>query len=355
MGLSDASSSAISPCPARPPRGPWAIGLADPRRLAPGARGFPLTAESGSPSEGAGGVAAAFPEWRCLRLVRRGGAGVVYEAVERATGRRLAVKVLGNGPVSATMAARFEREIRAVQTLEHPGIVRALGAGCRRGIWYLAMEFLEGVDAGVAAEAQPRGQMEAASACELIRQAAQALAHAHERGLVHRDVKPGNLMLAVSAGAAPAVQVLDFGLASFAHSEGTGGELTLTGEFLGTVDYVAPEQIEDPRTVGPRTDIYGLGATLYRLLAGAPPHAGGGGGATTLYSKLVRIARDPAPPLAAQRAGLPRGLAEVVDRMVAQNPAARFASAFGVADALAPFARGGRLAPLLGGAIPRPA
>jgi len=354
MGLSDVFSSATIPCPARLPRVSWAFGLAEPRWWAPGAGALPSTAESDSPSGGAEGVAAAFPEWRFQRLVRRGGAGVVYEVAERATGRRLAVKVLGNGPVSATVAARFEREIRAVQTLDHPGIVRALGAGCRRGIWYLAMELLEGVDVGVAAQAQARGQMEAAAACELIRQAAQALAHAHERGLVHRDVKPGNLMLAASAGAAPAVRVLDFGLASFAHSEGTGGELTLTGEFLGTVDYVAPEQIEDPRGVDPRTDIYGLGATLYRLLAGAPPHAGGGG-ATTLYFKLVRIARDPVPPLAAQRAGLPRGLAAVVDRMVAQNPAARFASAPAVAAALAPFARGDRLAPLLGGAIPPPA
>jgi len=131
------------------------------------------------------------------------------------------------------------------------------------------MELVDGAD--LSTLARTLGPLPPADACELIRQAALAIQHAHDRNLIHRDVKPSNLMLTTAPDGSSLVKVLDFGLAQLAQNENTGGELTLSGELLGTVDYIAPEQIENPRTVDARADVYGLGATLYRLLSGQAP------------------------------------------------------------------------------------
>ncbi len=290
-------------------------------------------------------LAEMFPEFQFEGVISRGGFGTVYRAEHRQMKRRVAVKILSSVLTrNVSAVARFEREIAAIGTLDHPGIVRAFDAGQRGGVWFLAMEMVEGAD--LSTLSRTLGPLPPAEACELIRQAALALQHAHERELIHRDVKPSNLMLTIGPDGAPLVKVLDFGLAQLAHNENAGGELTLSGELLGTVDYIAPEQISNPHTVDARADVYGLGATLYRLLSGQAPHQATDA-TSSLYAKLLRITQEACPSIAVGCPELAPALVAVVDRMVARDPAQRFATARDVAVALAPFAEASQLPALL--------
>lgn len=281
-------------------------------------------------------LARLFPEYRFIGRLGRGGGGTVYRAEHRQLRRQVAIKILSNTLTRSVAAvARFEREIEAVGKLDDSRIVRAFDGGQREGIWFLAMELVEGPDFG--ALSRTVGPLPISDACELVRQAALALQHAHERKLIHRDVKPSNLMLMDGIHGTPLVKVLDFGLAQLMHDESAGGGLTLSGELLGTVDYVAPEQIVNPRMVDERVDIYGLGATLYRLLSGqAPHHASESTG--SLYERLIKISHQQCPGIGTLRPDLPSELAGIVDKMVARDPFMRFATAAEVADALKPFA-----------------
>lgn len=288
-------------------------------------------------------LAAQFPEFRFLGLIGRGGFGAVYRAEHRRLRRLVALKLLSETLTrSVGVVTRFEREIAAVGRLDHPGIVRAFDAGEHDGQWFIAMELVDGVNLGdIAREV---GKLDIPDACELIRQAAEALHYAHGLGLVHRDVKPGNLMLAWREAGPPLVKVLDFGLARM--MDGGGGELTVSGEFLGTVEYIAPELVRSHREVDRRVDVYGLGATLYRLLAGVPPHDSGGAG-ESLFSKLVRIGAEPPKPAASHRPELPVELATLMDRLVSSRPEDRPATAGEVAVLLKRFSTGADLAALL--------
>lgn len=288
-----------------------------------------------------------FPEFRFLEKIGRGGFGTVYRAEHRRLHRPAAVKLLAESLTCPEGAiARFEREMAAVGKLDHPGIVRAFDAGERDGQWFLAMEFVEGADLGAVCGAL--GQLPVAEACEIARQTALALQCAHEQGLVHRDVKPGNLMLGRSKDGV-SVKVLDFGLATMTSME--GGELTFSGEFLGTVDYIAPELVENPRGADLHSDLYGLGATLCRLLTGEVPHPRADQHGT-LFQRLMQVARNPVPSLSSRRADLPEGLATLVDRLLSRDPELRGASAGAVAAALEPFCQGADLAALLEQARP---
>lgn len=290
-------------------------------------------------------LAQLFPEYKIEGRLGGGGGGAVYRAEHRRLKRRVAIKTLSAALTRSSSAiARFEREIEAVGQLDDPRIVRAFDGGNREGVWFLAMELVEGADFGTISRAL--GPLPATDACELIRQAALALQHAHERRLIHRDVKPSNLMLTTLPDGSPLVKVLDFGLAQLTRGETAGGDLTVSGELLGTVDYVAPEQITNPRTVDARADVYGLGATLYRLLSGRAPHQASGA-TESLYAKLTRISHQSCPAVAQVRSDLPGKLAAVVDRMVELDPARRFASAAEVVEALAPFAAGNSVASIL--------
>lgn len=290
-------------------------------------------------------LARLFPEYRFEGRLGRGGGGTIYRAEHRQLRRRVAIKILSTALTRSLAAiARFEREIEAVGKLDHPGIVRAFDGGQREGVWFLAMELVEGRD--FSALSRLFGPLLPADACELVRQAALALQHAHERHLIHRDVKPSNLMVTVGLDGLPLVKVLDFGLAQLKRYESKSGELTVSGELLGTVDYVAPEQIVNPRLVDERADVYGLGATLYRLLAGHAPHNDSESSAS-LYAKLIRISHEPCPSISTCRPDLSRELVALVDRLVALDPAHRFASSAEVATALAPFAQGNRVPDLL--------
>src|SRR5262249_25915335 len=159
-------------------------------------------------------------------------------------------------------------------------------------------------------------------ACAMIRQAALGLQHAHDHGLIHRDIKPSNLMLTLAGE----VKVLDLGLAKFLEAEGAPlGESTPSGRVIGTLDYVAPESVDRPHGVDNRADLYSLGCTLYKLLAGHAPFS------DPVYDSPIKKAlahtREPVPPIGELRPGIPEELASLVHRLLAKEPAERFSSA----------------------------
>jgi hypothetical protein len=262
--------------------------------------------------------------------------GVVYRAWHTRLKRAVAVKVLPAERLdNPGCVARFHREMEAVGKLDHPNLVRATDAGEDKGVHFLVMELVEGTDAGKLVRG---GALAVADACEVVRQAALGLQHAHEHGLVHRDIKPSNLMV-TPAGQ---VKVLDMGLALLRGGADAGGELTASGHWMGTLDYMAPEQCQDAHRVDTRADVYSLGCTLYRLLTGEPPF--GGPPYDTPYRKMEAHAHQPPPPLLGRLPGAPAGLAGVLARMLAKDPAGRFAVPAEAAAALAPFAAGSDLA-----------
>jgi hypothetical protein len=265
--------------------------------------------------------------------------GAVFKARHAELGKVVALKVLPAGRMDEARVARFKNEIRAIGRLDHPNIVAAHDAGELGGVHFLVMDFVEGQDLALVLER--RGRLSVPEACEVVRQAALGLQHAFERGLVHRDVKPSNLMLARGGR----VQLLDLGLArSFA--EGNADTLTAQGMLLGTADYLAPEQWERAHAADTRADIYSLGCTFYHLLAGRPPFVGGQ--YETVPQKMRAHLDTPPPPIGRLCPQVPAGLAAVLDRMLAKGPADRFQSPAEVAEALRPFTTGADLAGLLG-------
>jgi len=286
---------------------------------------------------------AAHPRYRLGALLGRGGMGTVYRAEHTLMERSVAVKVIAPRLLEHPGAVeRFKQEVKAAAKLHHPNIVTAFDAEQVGPVTVLVMEFVEGRSlADVLAE---RGPLPIAEACEYARQAALGLAHAHALGMVHRDVKPHNLMLAADG----CVKILDFGLARFV-SEGLGDAapeavpepgatttegLTGTGTVMGTLDYMAPEQARDTRTADARADVYALGSTLYHLLAGRLPFPGGCG-----LEKLTRLTSDEPTPLAVLRPDVPSELAAVVVRLMAKRPEERVASAAEAGELLLPFTR----------------
>ncbi len=298
--------------------------------------------------------------YRLVAELGAGGMGRVYQALHTKLKRMVALKVLPTERLRDPHAlSRFEREMEAVGRLDHPHIVRAIDAGEADGTHFLVMEFVAGWD--LSAVSRQCGPLAIPDACELIRQAALGLQFAHERGLVHRDIKPGNLMLAVghaahstesqltsaaSAGmdVAPTVKILDFGLARLSDLQDEGDGLTSTGQVMGTLDYMAPEQAGDSHGIDIRADIYSLGATLYKLLTGHSifhdKHL------QSTLQKLSALANQPAPPIQAQRADVPEELAAIIHRLLEKEPARRPATPAEVATALEPFATGAGLAAL---------
>lgn len=326
------------------------------RALMPSGGAHPLSGTPSSPTvptlDGAmeGLLAQIFPEFQLLGPIGRGGSGTVYRAEHRQLKRTVALKVLTGGrALSVEAIARFEREIQAAGKLDDPRIVRAFDGGHRGGIWFLAMEYVRGVD--FSAISKRLGPLSIPDACELVRQGALALQHAHEPDMVHRDVKPSNFMLTSDVSGQAVVKVLDFGLAQLSQVESQGGELTVTGDFLGTIDYVAPEQIANPRTVDQRVDVFGLGATLFRLLTGQSPNSGTDSG-TTMIQRLLIIAQRPVPSIATIRDDLPSALVRVVDRMLALARSMRFDTAEEVARALEAFVEGHQIEQILDELVP---
>ena len=310
------------------------------------------------------------PRYRIVELIGRGGMGDVYKAEHRLMNRSVALKVINQELVRNSQAVeRFRREVQAAARLTHSNIVTAHDAEQAGDLHYLVMEYVDGTD--LSDVVKQNGPLDVSLACDYIRQAAAGLQHAHEQGMVHRDIKPHNLMVTTDGQ----VKILDFGLATLARDPGfemrdagmdaasggrqspdgvpdTGYEirdtsegppasriphpesrhLTTAGTMMGTPDFISPEQAGDARSVDIRSDIYSLGCTLYYLLTGRPPFDEG-----SVMDRVKAHAESETTPIQSVRVDVPDELAEVIRRMMAKDPAERFQSPTEVADALVPF------------------
>ncbi len=265
--------------------------------------------------------------YRLLRQLGSGGMGTIYLAAHERLRRQCAIKLLPRERVDQPgWLERFDREMTTVASLEHPNVVRATDAGHEDGWHYLVMEHLDGLDVGrIAGRA---GELEVADACEIVRQAALGLAHVHASGLVHRDIKPSNLMLTRDG----VVKLLDLGLVLSGDDPlAVDDRLTTVGHLMGTMPYMAPEQLIDSRDVDSRADIYALGATLFRLIAGQPPHPRKGG----LAKHVLAITSEDAPRLDAVRGDVDANVTGLVAEMLSRDPGKRPQSASEVAERLA--------------------
>ena len=261
---------------------------------------------------------ASLGEFRIIREIGRGGMGVVYEAEQTSLHRKVALKVLRFAAVADEEAMkRFRREAETVARLHHTNIVPIFAIGCDRDVHYYSMQFIEGRSlAQVLAEAQERHKPLAIE--EIVTwglQAAEALAHAHQRGVIHRDIKPSNLLLDPEG----VVWLTDFGLAK-REDEAT---LTVRGALMGTPRYMSPEQAESlERPVDQRSDLYSLGASLYELATGRPVFD-----SPTPQGVIRQIISDePARPRQL-RPGLPRNLETVILKCLAKDPKERYQTA----------------------------
>jgi serine/threonine protein kinase len=283
-------------------------------------------------------IAPELPDYEIVRCLGEGGMGVVYLAKNLLMGRLEVLKVLGKHLVAQPEAMdRFLREIQSAARIQHKNIVSAYSALRWNGGLILAMEFVEGQDLSDRVEA--RGPLPVAEACYFIHQAAWGLEQAHRAGMVHRDVKPANLMLDLVREKGT-IKILDFGLAKVTSESGINGGLTRQGLMLGTPEYMAPEQIRDPQMADVRADIYSLGCTLYFLLAGRPPFDG-----NSLYDIFQAHHSNEASPLNLVRPDVPAELAALVAKMMAKEPDHRFQAPALVAKALIPFFKPGSAFP----------
>ena len=263
-------------------------------------------------------------EFSFERELGRGGMGVVYLARDLMLDRLVALKVL---PPAAdddgTGRARFLREARLAAQLAHPNIVPVYRADEVDGIAWFAMAYVDGES--LADQLRARGPMPPANAVRILREVAWALAYAHARGIVHRDVKPENILLERGTGRA---LVTDFGIARQTNPALAGDNLTHRDVVLGTLHYMSPEQIAGDALDG-RSDLYALGVVAYQAMSGRLPFGDLAGPAI-----FVAHATRPAPPLASVAPGVPAALAAVVDRCLAKNPAERYLTGEALADAL---------------------
>ena len=241
---------------------------------------------------------------------------VVYRAYDARLDRRVALKILAPGlALDEAFRQRFIRESRAAAAVDHPHIIPVFEAGEANGVLFIAMRYVQGGDVGSLLDTV--GQLSPRRVSSIISQVASALDAAHERGLVHRDVKPANMLLdsRTGNGEADHVYLSDFGLSKQSFAV-TG--LTSTGQFLGTLDYVSPEQIEG-RPVDGRADQYALACAAFELLAGTPPFRRDEGVAV-VFAQLSQ----PPPPLTARRAGLPDATNSVLAKAMAKSPDDRY-------------------------------
>jgi serine/threonine protein kinase len=274
------------------------------------------------------------PDYEIKKELGRGGMGVVYLAHNKLMGRDEVLKVVGKHLIERQgVLDRFSREIRSAARLNHPNIVHAYSAFRSGDSLILAMEYVEGLD--LARVVKTKGALPVANACSYVHQAALGLQHAHEHGMVHRDIKPGNLMLARKSDRA-IVKVLDFGLAKATREDQVDSGLTHEGQMLGTPDFIAPEQIRNAQSADIRADIYSLGCTLFYLLTAGPPFKG-----TSLYDTLQAHFSMDAKPLDVVRTDVPAELAALVAKMMSKEPERRFQTPKEVAQALVPFFKKG--------------
>jgi len=268
--------------------------------------------------------------YRTVERIGAGGMGVVYKAVHIHMKRTVAIKALvGETDTTSVFLERFYSEMQATAVLNHPNIVLAFDAGelpvpdsDREVLRYLVMEYVPGQN--LEQYVIDNGPLPIHQACDFIRQAASGLQHAHEHGLVHRDIKPSNLLLTPQNQ----VKILDFGLARVCRRRHTEAHI-----MLGSVDYMAPEQARDARSVDIRADIYGLGGTLFWLLSGRKPFPGD----RAVIEELLARQRDAPPALSSVRPDAPPALEAIVQQMMAVDPADRYATPLAVIGAVSAF------------------
>ncbi len=274
------------------------------------------------------------PQYEIIRELGHGGMGVVYLAKNKPMDRLEVLKVVNKTLLDHPGAVeRFLREIRSAAKLSHANVVGAYSAVQQGELLAFAMEYVEGEDLGSLVKTQ--GPLPIAHACFYVQQAAYGLQHAYEKQMVHRDIKPQNLILA-REGRKHIVKVLDFGLAKVMREKHDDASLTGEGKMLGTPDYIAPEQTLDAAKADIRADIYSLGCTLYFLLSGRPPFS-----ASSLGAILLAHQMQEAKPLNLVRPEVPAELAAVVRKMMAKNLAKRYQTPLEVVQALAPFVKQG--------------
>ncbi|MFO0958022.1 MAG: serine/threonine-protein kinase [Isosphaeraceae bacterium] len=269
-------------------------------------------------------------EFRLIREIGRGGMGVVYEAEQSSLGRRVALKVLPYVAAASRSLARFRVETQVASMLQHPHIVPVYAVGCDQGVHYYAMQRIVGQSLAEALRHRhgngtvgPRG-IDPRLAADLALQAAEALDYAHENGVLHRDVKPGNLLVDDRGH----LWVTDFGLARAPGS----ADLTLTGDLLGTVRYMSPEQLSGNRPIDSRSDLHALGITLYELVTGRPAFD------AVDRHELIRQVVEVEPPLPRRICpGIPRDLETIILHAIAKDPAHRYPTARALAEDLRRF------------------
>ncbi|MFN2578577.1 MAG: protein kinase [Pyrinomonadaceae bacterium] len=271
------------------------------------------------------------PGYEMIKMLGRGGMGCVMLARDQTDNSPVAIKtLLPEVAVADQSLRRFMREIEVAASLNHQNIVRFIKSGTHNGAVYLVSEYVEGSDAARLADAEG-GRLSFRDAIQIISQSLDALAYAHARGYIHRDIKESNILI---AGKSPnlTAKLTDFGLAKSFTQSGMSG-ITMAGDMAGTFAYMPPEQIRDFRNMKPTADIYAIGMTAYSLLAGDIALDLGPSG--DLAGTVRAIFEGQIIPLRSRVPGVPPRLAEVIERALAKDPAHRWQSAAAMRTALA--------------------